>query len=452
MQNKGLTRGSSSRFQLRTLALVLPISVFFIYSLSPAVNSGDSRLAYPTAVSIYRSLDLAIQDFPAVAEIDPAYDTTTTSGEILMAYPWPTAVFLIPSAAFADAFFGVEPKSVSISSPNQTWPYEVLTAAALMAVATRMFLSAVQQHGRRAQVISSVGLAFGSVWWSAVSRGMSQHAAAAPFVVLMLVLLVRSRTSNRHLEWLGAVVALAFVMRPTMALAVAACSVWIFLRHRDVFTRYVLTGLSIGTPFLLVNLASYGDLLPGYYRTGPLFEGNVLSGLTGILLSPSRGLLIASPVVVIAVFGFLQRFREKLLDDVDLVLVAIVILNTFVVASWPNWWGGSTFGPRLLAESMPIVFFYVAEGVQRLSLSSEHRGIRKVAVRFSVPLLLLWSIFVNLQGAAVRSTLCWNARPMFIDNSPDRLWDWSDPQFLRGVNDLKAGVPITKVIVNSCSN
>jgi len=443
---------SSARSLLSKLTLVLPISVFLIYVLSPAVNSGDARMTYPTAVSIYQSLDLAIEDFPSVVEVAPSYDTTTLDDEIFMAYPWPTALFLVPSAAFADVFFGVEPKSVSIYSPNQTWPYEVFTAAVLMAVATRVFLLSIKHHGRRAQVISTVGLTFGSVWWSAVSRGMSQHAAAAPFVVLMLVLLVRSRTNNRNLEWLGAVVALAFVMRPTMAIALAVCSVWIFVRHREVFSRYVMTGLCIAVPFLLVNLASYGELLPGYYRTGPLLQGNLFSGLSGILLSPSRGLLISSPVVVIAAFGFIQRFREKLLDDVDLILLVILVLHILMVASWPNWWGGSTFGPRLLAESMPIIFFYVAEGVQRLSPCFEHRGIRKVAVRFCLPLLLLWSIFVNLQGAAVRSTLCWNASPMFIDNSSDRIWDWSDPQFLRGINDFKAGVPIAEVITKSCSS
>ena len=451
MPTQDLGQPSSPRSRLRLWPVVLPLSVFLIYSLSPSVNSGDARMTYPTAVSIYRSLDLTIQDFPAVSEVTPAYDTVQIDEQIFMAYPWPTAVLLIPAAAFADIFFGVEPTSVSISSPNQTWPYELITAAVLMAVATRIFLLVVQHHGRLAQVISTIGLTFGSVWWSAVSRGMSQHAAAAPFVVLTLVLLVRSRDSNRHLEWLGAVVVLAFVMRPTMAITVAVCSVWILLRHREIFIRYVRAGLLVGVPFLLINLANYGVLLPSYYHSGPLSEGDIFSGLTGILLSPSRGLLISSPIVVIAIFGFLMRQREKLLDDVDLVLLSIVLLNLLAVISWPNWWGGSTFGPRLLAESIPIIFFYVAEGVQRFSLDHESLSFGKTTARSCLSVLLLWSIFVNLQGAVVRSTLCWNASPVFIDQSPERLWDWSDPQFLRGFKDLKAGVSVVEVFVRSCS-
>ncbi len=444
-------RRASTRLSLKNWSTALPLAVFCIYVLSPAVNSGDARMTYPTAVSVYQSLDLKIQDFPSVLEIAPAYDTTTLDDEIFMAYPWPTALFLVPSAAFADVFFGVDPASISLSDPNQTWPYEVFTAAVLMAVAARLFLLAVQHLGRRAQFISAVGLTFGSVWWSAASRGMSQHAAAAPFVVLMLVLVVRARVCTRHLEWLGAVVALAFVMRPTMAFAVVVCSLWILLRHSRIFLRYVGAGLCVAIPFLLINLASFGTVLPGYYRSGPLAQGDVFSGLAGILLSPSRGLLITSPIVIIALAGLLHLRRERMFDDGDIVLITIVLLNLFVVASWPNWWGGSTFGPRLLSETMPIIFFYVAEGVQYLSRGDKRQHYWNVSTQLLLPLLLCWAVFVNSQGAALRSTLCWNAAPTFIDDYPERLWNWSDPQFLRGINDVKAGVPVTEVIAGSCS-
>jgi hypothetical protein len=48
-------------------------------------------------------------------------------------------------------------------------------------------------------------------------------------------------------------------------------------------------------------------------------------------------------------------------------------------------------------------------------------------------LLLLASAFINTRGATSHATWLWNMRPLEIDQHPERLWDWRQPQFLAGM-------------------
>jgi hypothetical protein len=45
-------------------------------------------------------------------------------------------------------------------------------------------------------------------------------------------------------------------------------------------------------------------------------------------------------------------------------------------------------------------------------------------------LLLALSIGINGRGAISEATAMWNVRPVSVDEHPERLWDWRDPQFL----------------------
>jgi hypothetical protein len=50
-------------------------------------------------------------------------------------------------------------------------------------------------------------------------------------------------------------------------------------------------------------------------------------------------------------------------------------------------------------------------------------------VAFAV--LAAWSFLVHFNGATNPRTFAWNHQPVNVDEHPERLWDWRDPQFLR---------------------
>jgi hypothetical protein len=49
---------------------------------------------------------------------------------------------------------------------------------------------------------------------------------------------------------------------------------------------------------------------------------------------------------------------------------------------------------------------------------------------------LVWSVAVEAQGAILRSAWCWNNEPVEVDTHPSNLWNWSDPQFARGIRTV----------------
>src|SRR5262249_15778505 len=70
----------------------------------------------------------------------------------------------------------------------------------------------------------------------------------------------------------------------------------------------------------------------------------------GLLVSPGRGLLVYSPVLLFAIAGIVLGRRQTIYRCCALALVAYVI----VVANIDQWWGGECFGARKLAESLPL--------------------------------------------------------------------------------------------------
>jgi hypothetical protein len=59
---------------------------------------------------------------------------------------------------------------------------------------------------------------------------------------------------------------------------------------------------------------------------------------------------------------------------------------------------------------------------------------------FAKPLLAVFSfalivaaVFIHGRGATASATMAWNSLPANVDQHPERLWDWRQPQFLAGL-------------------
>jgi hypothetical protein len=53
------------------------------------------------------------------------------------------------------------------------------------------------------------------------------------------------------------------------------------------------------------------------------------------------------------------------------------------------------------------------------------------ALRTLFAALALVSFAIHLRGGWSAAVYRWNVDPVNVDRHPERLWDWSDPQFLR---------------------
>jgi hypothetical protein len=198
--------------------------------------------------------------------------------------------------------------------------------------------------------------------------------------------------------------------------------------------RSAALAVAVALPLAAYNLWAFGTLAGPYAYSPPhaelhgvtgLWTTPLAEGLLGVLVSPSRGLLVYSPVLVFALGGVLLLRRAAHAGLMASLAVGLG-LSLVLIAKYSVWWGGHAFGPRLATELLPALVLLLLPTVPWLEA---RRGLR---VAFAVLAL----VSVGIQGIGV---LCypsprdvdWNTSPRDVDLAHDRLWDWRDPQLLR---------------------
>jgi len=246
-------------------------------------------------------------------------------------------------------------------------------------------------------------------------------------------------------------------VRPTNAIPVIAITAWILVRHRRLLGYELVGAAVVALPWLSVNLATFGSLLPPYGSANRLaLHARYAEALAADLVSPSRGLLIYAPVVLLGVVGLrIAGLRKR--DGLDLTLGACMVAHLMVIAALPtkgsdHWWMGHAYGSRLTTDMMVFAAALAVPCVQWLADAwrSPKRSGRKTSTVTLGAVLLGWSVFANSQGALTRTTWCWNVDPVNVDSRPERVWDWSDPQFSLAVRRLAATRSGREAVLGHC--
>jgi len=159
-------------------------------------------------------------------------------------------------------------------------------------------------------------------------------------------------------------------------------------------------------------------------------------GYLGLLVSPSRGLLIFSPVVLVALAGVGAAIRGRA-SRLEFWCVLAAAAQFLVYGSYSVWWGGHTFGPRYMIDVLPLLVPLAA-----LTLVRQ----RSFVWNDLAALAFAWSVLVAATGAFCYPNDAWNTSPTDVDRDHARLWSIADNQIRRC---WKAGVsPQTFTLVD----
>jgi hypothetical protein len=91
------------------------------------------------------------------------------------------------------------------------------------------------------------------------------------------------------------------------------------------------------------------------------------------------------------------------------------LLSILLAAKWIVWWGGGSYGPRLLADSTPFLCLYLYPPFERVR--------SRPFLKYAVATLVVLS--VGLHALKVFGGGDWNGHPL-VDRHPERLWLWAD--------------------------
>lgn len=362
------------------------------------------------------------------------YQLDRVGGNVVYCYPNGTSILSIPFVALMNVL------GVHCYSPDgRCLPLgegiiQRLLAALLMAgFAVVVFNTATQMLDVGPSLIVAVGVAFGTQVWSTASRVMESHTWLIFLGGLAAWYMLGSETGRAkraHPIVLATLISWMYLVRPTGVIPVVCVTIYVLVFWRRDFIAYSLTGLAWFAGFVAYSWLTFGKLIPDYYLDSRTDFGN-LKNLPAILFSPSRGLFIFVPAFAFVLY-LLVRYRQTLKYlSLAMLALSMVILQILMVSLWPTWWGGYSYGPRLMADALPWMALLAILGLA--ARAADTSRIRLVKTEIAVAMILLaLSVVINGRGAWSYATSNWNAA-FDIDSHPERLKDWSNPQFMAGL-------------------
>jgi SAM-dependent methyltransferase/uncharacterized protein YqgC (DUF456 family) len=207
-------------------------------------------------------------------------------------------------------------------------------ALALYGLARRM------GAGLIASVMVGVGIVIGTFMLPYGKEFFSEPLAALCLVVAIeRSLAKRSATS-------GLAMGIAVLTRPQTLLFAPILILVAWRRNGGRAALYTMAGLVPGVVATFAyNVARFGGPFRfGYQDVG--FTTPFLTGARGLLLEPTKSILLFAPVVLLLPFALQTLWRR---DRWAFVLITANLTITFIVtATWFSWHGGWSWGPRLL--------------------------------------------------------------------------------------------------------
>jgi hypothetical protein len=309
----------------------------------------------------------------------------------------------------------------------------LLTAAAVILV----FLSISRLVSMRAALYTAIGLGLGTNYWTIASRTLWQHETVAFGAALALWSWLRPARSLTAVYVLLGAAGLSLACTCRLQVAPLAFVLLLWLGVRAGLTRALVAAGVVCASIVALFAAQYrwfGNPLGGFaamqrVALRPDAHGVTGSisltpwiGALGLLISPSRGLLIFSPIVVLVAAGAWRSVREFRDLRLEWLLAASAVVF-LVYASYSIWWGGFTFGPRYMLDLLVPLAPAAALGVEA--------ALARTWSRWLSALALAWSVIVSATGAFMYPNGQWNTSPTSIDTHHERLWDWRDPQIVR---------------------
>ena len=430
-----------SAAQTGSIALLIAVAAFAVYTLASRHTPSDDTLGnlhLPTAMLRHGEPLLHADEFPWARQPSGAlqYFVLETRFESKFAN-----TFGIGTALTALPVYAVDYVLNGPASATRAITLGRRVAAGCMALtAALIFLIAARRVGRSRAVLVALVFAFATCAWSVGSQELWQQSPNILYLSLGAYCLRRSYDQPAFALGCGASLAMAGLVRPTSWLAFLIVGLCSLPRGRGFVLRYAFGSLPIG-----LLQAGYNQWLFGApWRFGQDLAGVALAvektgvphiwriayteSVPGMLFSPSRGLLVYSPVFIFAFVG-LYLLGKRPDDRWMLPLAAAAAGIGLVQATWYDWWGGWSFGYRALLDLTPYLTLLIVPAMAAMRVRSLAFALFLAAAT--------WSVAVQALGVTTNSYAdSWEQQGCDVDRAECRyrLWSVRDSQlvFLAG--------------------
>jgi len=433
----------SPRRRERIVTLAVFFAVLIPHSLSLNRTSWDSRWTVYTALSLIREGNIDLDEYRPMLEKNGMLSTYPCRGHVYNWYPPGPVLLSVPFVWVMDRAYALAGEDYSATIAQRTpHKFEGVIASFLVAITSVLIYRIARMRlAVKGSLLVVLVFAFCTPVWSSASRAMWTHTPSILMLTTALWMISGAMLRAKSPEaWhqkkpifaglAGLPLAFSLLCRPTNAIPAGLLAFYVLLKHPRQVPLFVACGAAVIGPFLYFNWQTYGTLLPDYYFLARSAPGTQFwEAFAGHLISPSRGLLIASPILALVPVGVWLKIRRREFGLLDALLLVAIALHWVLISSWCNWWwGGHSLGPRLWTDMIPFLTWFLIP-VAGAIVPSEGKPRRPALVLAGVLVVASFLAHASLSNnpAAPR----WNPVPVNVDQAPWRLWEWHDVQFLR---------------------
>lgn len=217
--------------------------------------------------------------------------------------------------------------------------------------------------------------------------------------------------------------ALAVLAKPTGVAVGGALALWHLLGGRWRQAAHAGLGTMVGVAvYGGYNWVRFGNPATFGQRWGGFTTCCVPEAVVGMLVSPGRGLLVYSPVVLLGAIGLAVAWRRP-----PARLIAVLVAGFVAIHSvWGEWAGGWSWGSRLLVPALGLLCAAVA--------------LAPAALQRLLPVAAIAGLLINAP------TLFWSYH-QYIEDAYERgvsddqlIWSWRHAPVVRAWPSALAGL------------
>lgn len=281
---------------------------------------------------------------------------------------------------------------------------------------------------------------FATVNFALLSQGLWQHGAVELFLILALYSFFGAFNKLKSGKFpAGAIfmsslfMGLTILSRPTAFLILPFLLLLLVEKISLQPKRlaggafYYLLGLMPPALFFLWYNAKYYVAIANQGYASQFLAGwlsRFPEGFLGMWLSPSKGILVYSPVFIFAFLGFWLVTRnsgwKKEENFKYIIFSAIIFMHTLIMGRWKHWYGGYSFGYRMASDVIPFMVLLLVPYLQ----SNLFAKTKKLFYS-----LFIFSVLVEISGLVFFDGI-WHAAYDKGYANTSWLWSIKDSEFI----------------------
>lgn len=360
------------------ISLFLFLFAVYLFTYTPRINSSDGLAMFATAESLVRRGALDIEQ---IRWMDLQQGTYGLDGLLYSRKGIGVPLGLLPLTGLGLVIPWLGTVSVSLLFNAIV---TALTAVILMAYLQQLgFHTRTGLMAARTGLMAALTFGLATLAWPYAKSLFSDPLAgllllAAAFTLLKFKSTHRVRYSLLAGLFLGWTVATRYAEALFLPVYGLLLLHYLFTIHRLSFTihnlkkfilppsAFILRSITAFiAPILLItaaliafNLSRYGNAFNTGYLPNETFSAIWGEGILGQLISPGRGLLLYSPILILCFFGVIPFFRHHRAEAI--LALSVIVIHLLLYGKWFMWHGGYAWGPRFLIPTLPFWCLFLA--------------------------------------------------------------------------------------------